>query len=119
MPADELAQYLVPRKAVLKLSASVTSLDGQTHVVYDAPEQVVSSWQSAQAWGEECARKLRSMGASEVLDVINEQRRAREAEDIERAKQVKQASEAQYKAQAAAQGAEKIEGYTEGMVPAQ
>ena len=87
-PADELAQYLQPRRATLKLSASVTSLDGRTHVVYDAPEQVVTSWRSAQAWGEECARRLKGMGAGEVLDVINEQRKERELADLERAKEV-------------------------------
>lgn len=114
MSADELAQYLAPRKAVLKLSASVTSLDGTTHVVYDAPEQVVSSWRSAQAWGEECARKLKEMGAGEVLDVINEQRRAREAEDVERARKVREEEERKRREN----GEERIEGYNEGNVPA-
>ena len=83
-PPAEISQILLPRRATLKLSASVTSLDGRTHVVYDAPEQIVASWRGAQAWGEECARRLRGMGAGEVLDEINEQRRAREAADEER-----------------------------------
>lgn len=81
----DVRPLLNPRQARIKLLASVTSLDGSTHVLYDAPAQIVSSWRSAEKWGEECARRLRERGASEVLDEINRIRREREEEDIKKA----------------------------------
>lgn len=86
--ATDLAPYLNQRRARIRLNASVTSLDGVTHVVYEAPTTIVSSWRGAEAWGEACARELRDRGAGKVLDVINAERRERELADLESKKAV-------------------------------
>lgn len=82
---DTVRSILSARRARIKVLASVTSLDGKAHVLYDAPEAMVSSWQGAEKWGEECARKLKDLGAGEVLDDINRMRKEREEEDAKKA----------------------------------
>jgi hydroxymethylbilane synthase len=85
--ADAVRSMLQPRRARIRILASVTSLDGSNHVLHDAPEAMVTSWRGAEKWGEECARKLKDLGAGEVLDDINKLRKAREDADLQKAKE--------------------------------
>ncbi|WVR05925.1 porphobilinogen deaminase [Kwoniella sp. DSM 27419] len=92
------------RLAKLTLHACVTSTDGQKHVLHTPAPVLVRSYRQAEKWGEECARQLRAMGASEILDEINAIRKQREQEDLERAIA---------RSKAAAENAEKV-GVAEG-----
>ncbi|WVW82355.1 porphobilinogen deaminase [Kwoniella bestiolae CBS 10118] len=73
------------RFAKLTLSACVTATDGSKHVLYEPKSVLVRSYRQAERFGEECARELRRMGASEILDEINRIRKERERQDLERA----------------------------------
>ncbi|WWC66306.1 porphobilinogen deaminase [Kwoniella pini CBS 10737] len=73
------------RFAKLSLHACVTSTDGTKHVLFEPKPVLVKSYRQAEKFGEECARKLRLMGASEILDEINLIRKAKEQEDLQRA----------------------------------
>ncbi|EIW72767.1 hypothetical protein TREMEDRAFT_15236, partial [Tremella mesenterica DSM 1558] len=73
-----------PRFAMLKLTACVTSLDGDRQVVKSI-ERKVGSYRQAERLGEELAREMRTHGAGEILDEINQQRREREQRDLEEA----------------------------------
>ncbi|WWC86298.1 porphobilinogen deaminase [Kwoniella dendrophila CBS 6074] len=75
------------RFAKLTLSTCVTSTDGKKHVLYEPKPVIVRSYRQAEKFGEDCARKLRAMGASEVLDEINAIRKEREKADLEKALQ--------------------------------
>jgi len=81
-PASGELPPLRTRAARLTLQACVTSTDGKRHVLYAPPAVVVTSYQEAQRWGEDCARQLRTLGASAILDNINAERKAREAETL-------------------------------------
>lgn len=85
MTTADVTPLLATRKARLSLSICVTSLDGTQHVVYTPEPTIVSSYRSAEAWGEECARELRKRGASEILDEINRERKERERRAAENA----------------------------------
>lgn len=97
---ETVRSLLQPRRARIKLLASVTSLDGSIHVLHDAPEALVTSWRGAEKWGEECARKLKDLGAGEVLDDINRIRKEREEEDVRKAKEAREAHDNQVEATA-------------------
>ncbi|WVQ97423.1 porphobilinogen deaminase [Kwoniella sp. CBS 9459] len=73
------------RIAKLTLKGCVTSTDGKKHVVYSPAPVLVRSYRQAEKFGEDCARKLREMGASEILDEINAIRKEREAADLAKA----------------------------------
>ncbi|WWC58682.1 porphobilinogen deaminase [Kwoniella dejecticola CBS 10117] len=73
------------RYAKLRLHACVTATDGSKHVLYEPKPVIVRSYRQAEKFGEECARKLRAMGASEVLDEINKVRKEKEQADLQRA----------------------------------
>lgn len=77
---------LLQRRAKLNLKASVTSTDGSRQVVYEPGDVVVTNYQEAVAWGEECARQMRVVGAGEILDEIEAERRAREEEMLEKSR---------------------------------
>jgi hydroxymethylbilane synthase len=77
-PASAVAPLLVKRRAWLTLTASVTSPDGSMHVVHAPPAVIVASYRGAEAWGEECGRELRRLGAGEILDEITRVRKERE-----------------------------------------
>lgn len=79
-PAQGEQPQLVNRRAKLNLKASVTSTDGARQVVYEPGDVVVTNYQEAVAWGEECARQMRVVGAGEILDEIEAERQAREEE---------------------------------------
>lgn len=81
-PLEGEASSLLERRAKLNLKASVTSTDGSKQVVYEPGDIVVASYQEAVAWGEECARQMRVIGAGEILDEIEAVRKAREADII-------------------------------------
>lgn len=85
-PAPGEEPKLIQRRAKLNLKASVTSTDGTRQVVYEPGDVVVTNYQEAVAWGEECARQMRVVGAGEILDEIEAERRAREAEMLEKSK---------------------------------
>lgn len=73
------------RLAKLTLHSCVTSTDGTKHVLFTPPPVLVRSYRQAEQFGEECARKLRGMGAGEILDEINKLRKERELRDLESA----------------------------------
>ncbi|XAO23122.1 porphobilinogen deaminase [Cryptococcus bacillisporus CA1280] len=73
------------RLAKLTLHSCVTSTDGSKHVLFTPPPVLVRSYRQAEQFGEECARKLRGMGAGEILDEINKLRKERELRDLESA----------------------------------
>ncbi|KLT44290.1 hypothetical protein CC85DRAFT_283802 [Cutaneotrichosporon oleaginosum] len=98
-PISDADIKITPRAARLTLRACVTSVDGSRHVLYEPGPVVVTSWREAQRWGEECARQMRTIGAGEILDEIEEQRRAREAETL----QLAQEAAAQHAEQAEAE----------------
>jgi hydroxymethylbilane synthase len=89
------------RKARLGLTACVTSTDGARHVLYAPAPVVVASYRDAQRWGEDCARQLRTLGAGEILDEINADRKAREAATLAAAVEARDAHQ-QAQQQAAA-----------------
>lgn len=68
------------RRAALDLKACVTSPDGSRHVLYEPGPVVLSSYQEAERWGEDVARQLRTLGAGEILEEIEVQRKQREKE---------------------------------------
>lgn len=84
-PASDAEIKITPRAARLTLRACVTSTDGARHVLYEPGRVVVTSWREAQRWGEDCARQMRTIGASEILDEIEEVRMQREAETLRQA----------------------------------
>lgn len=73
------------RLAKLTLHSCVTSTDGSKHVLFTPPPVLVRSYRQAEQFGEECARRLRGMGAGEILDEINKLRKERELRDLESA----------------------------------
>lgn len=79
-PAPGTTPELRTRRARLEMKACVTSPEGKRHVLYEPGPVVVTSWREAERWGEDCARQLRTLGASAILDDIEKQRQAREAE---------------------------------------
>lgn len=81
-PSDGTLPALRARRAHLGLKACVTSPDGTRHVLYDPPAALITSYQEAERWGEDCGRQLRALGASAILDDINAERKAREAETL-------------------------------------
>ncbi|KAK6905759.1 porphobilinogen deaminase [Kwoniella mangroviensis CBS 8507] len=81
------------RFAKLTLSACVTATDGSKHVLYEPKSVLVRSYRQAEKFGEDVARQLRKMGASEILDEINRVRKERERQDLERAIQRSKALE--------------------------
>ncbi|KAL7421804.1 porphobilinogen deaminase [Cryptotrichosporon argae] len=85
-PAPGEPPRLRARRARLALKACVTSPDGAKHVLYEPTPAVVTSWQEAERWGEDCAREVRRQGAGEILDEIERVRKAREESDLEEAK---------------------------------
>ncbi|BEJ14810.1 hypothetical protein CspHIS471_0405770 [Cutaneotrichosporon sp. HIS471] len=97
-PASDAEVKPMPRAARLTLCACVTSTDGKRHVLYEPGPVVVTSWREAQRWGEDCARQMRTIGAGEILDEIEEGRKTREAETLRQA----QEAAAQHAAQAQA-----------------
>ncbi|WVN85399.1 porphobilinogen deaminase [Cryptococcus depauperatus CBS 7841] len=73
------------RLAKLMLKSCVTSTDGTKHVLFVPPPVIVRSYRQAERFGEDCARKLRAIGAGEILDEINRLRKERELRDLENA----------------------------------
>jgi hydroxymethylbilane synthase len=86
-PTSDAEIKITPRAARLTLRACVTSTDGSRHVLYEPGPVVVTSWREAQRWGEDCARQMRTIGAGEILDEIEEDRKAREAETLRQAQE--------------------------------
>ncbi|WOO78723.1 Porphobilinogen deaminase [Vanrija pseudolonga] len=85
LPVDGETPALQTRRVKLDLKACVTSTDGSRHVLYEPGPAVITSWREAERWGEECARQLRTLGASEILEVIETDRKAREASALAKA----------------------------------
>ncbi|WVQ70893.1 porphobilinogen deaminase [Cryptococcus sp. DSM 104548] len=81
------------RLAKLTLHSCVTSTDGTKHVLFTPPPVLVRSYQQAEKFGEDCARRLRAMGAGEILDEINRLRKERELRDLESAIERSRAAE--------------------------
>lgn len=86
-PASDAEISIKPRAASLTLRACVTSTDGSRHVLYEPGPVIVKSWREAERWGEDCARQMRTIGAGEILDEIEEARKAREAETMRQAQE--------------------------------
>ncbi|WRT64188.1 porphobilinogen deaminase [Kwoniella shivajii] len=85
------------RYAKLTLNACVTSTDGQKHVIHNPKPVVVKSYRQAEKFGEQVARKLRELGASEILDEINKIRKENELADLQKAIQKsKQSNESEW-----------------------
>lgn len=68
------------REARLVIVGSVTSIDGQQHVVEELKE-VLRSVQDAEAIGSRLARRLLDSGAKQILDEITKDRETRIGED--------------------------------------
>lgn len=85
LPLDGQTPALQTRRVKLDLKACVTSTDGSRHVLYEPGPAVITSWREAERWGQECARQLRTLGASEILEVIETDRKAREASALAKA----------------------------------
>lgn len=103
-PADsEALPSLRTRAALLDLKGCVTSVDGKSHVLYAPGPVVVTSFREAVRWGEDCARQLRTLGASEILDEINAERKAREAQTLAESIQAQAAHDALAQTQVQAQ----------------
>lgn len=88
-PASDSDIKVTPRAATLTLRACVTSVDGSQHVLYEPGPVVVTSWREAERWGEDCARQMRTIGAGEILDEIEEDRKRREVETMLRLEEAK------------------------------
>lgn len=91
-PASDAEIKITPRAANLTLRACVTATDGSRHVLYEPGPVVVTSWREAERWGEDCARQMRTIGAGEILNEIEADRKAREAETLRQAQEELQRS---------------------------
>lgn len=83
------------KKATLKLSGTVTSIDGSRHVEHSVEGEVASE-QDAEELGVILAKTLISSGAKEILDEITQDRASRQGEtktvpEVERIEEAMQA----------------------------